>query len=102
MKTILKFTTVLGVILAISVGNDNATLAQSICGFIAGILISIISAILLSFMNKECYKLTFADNEGNSKRIIAYNCIGKVLAICKYHRLGYTLYTEVKYGNERN
>lgn len=102
MKTILRITAVSGVILAIGGFNDIATLSQTICTFFIGITIATISAILLSFMNNEWYRLTFVDNSGNSKRIRAYNCIGKALAICKYHRLGYTLYSEIKYGNERN
>jgi hypothetical protein len=100
MKTIFRITLVAGVIIFVGVCNETATLTQTIYGIIAGALIIAISAILLSIINNEWYKLTFIDNKGHHKYIRAYSCIGKMIAICKYYRLGYRLYTEVKYGNE--
>ena len=86
----LKFIGIAGVLLFVGVCNDTASLAQIATYATLGFALMIISMLL----SKHIYHLEFIAPNGRMKTVRVKNLLGKLIAIHKYTKLGYTFQAE--------
>ena len=83
-----------GFILVLGICNDIATFSQIITCSLIGLAIMLISAL---FARHRQYHIDFVAPNGTHKKVRAYNLISKFIAIHKYHKLGYNVYSETEW-----